>query len=245
MNRERQLAKAFVELSDTYAPEFDPLHLFNRLVHACRGLLEVDAAAVMIADARGSLKTMAATDDGAAFVELLQMQSGRGPCMDCFRTGEARDVPDIRTERARWPKLAVAMSEAGYRSLHTVAVRLHERPLGAVTLLNADVGALPDDDMHLAQALADSSALALMHWSTEPTRGDDVITRVQSAIAAKAALDIAKGIIAENAGVSIGDAGRLLTAYAARHRVSLATTIRNLVNRTMPPDAVVGTRAPD
>ncbi|MDQ0955502.1 hypothetical protein QFZ24_009425 [Streptomyces phaeochromogenes] len=37
MNRERELAKAFVDLSDTYASEFDPLHLFHRPVHACRG----------------------------------------------------------------------------------------------------------------------------------------------------------------------------------------------------------------
>ncbi|MFF0204529.1 hypothetical protein [Streptomyces sp. NPDC005017] len=28
MNRERQLAQAFVALSDTYAAEFDPLQLF-------------------------------------------------------------------------------------------------------------------------------------------------------------------------------------------------------------------------
>ncbi|MET7683414.1 hypothetical protein [Streptomyces sp. NPDC005423] len=43
----------------------------------------MDAAAVMIADARGELKTMATTDEEAAFAELLQMQNGRSPCMDC------------------------------------------------------------------------------------------------------------------------------------------------------------------
>lgn len=73
MYRERQLAQAFVVLADTYAAQFDPLHLFHRLVHACRDLLDVDTAAVMIADARGSLKTMAATDEDAAFAELLQL----------------------------------------------------------------------------------------------------------------------------------------------------------------------------
>ena len=43
----------------------------------------------MIADARGGLQTMAATDEDAAFAEMLQMQSGHGPCMDCHRTGES------------------------------------------------------------------------------------------------------------------------------------------------------------
>ena len=116
--------------------------------------------------------------------------------MDCFRTGEARGIPDITAERDRWPKLVPAMLDNGYRALHTVPLRLHDRPLGAVTLLNARVGKLSEGDAHLAQALADSAALSLMHWSTEPARVDDVIARVQSAIAAKTALEIAKGMIA-------------------------------------------------
>ncbi|MEV5232623.1 hypothetical protein [Streptomyces pseudogriseolus] len=79
MNRERELAKAFVDLADTYAPQFDPLYLFTGLVRGCQALLTVDAAAAMIADARGTSKTMAATDEEAAFVQLMQLQTGRGP----------------------------------------------------------------------------------------------------------------------------------------------------------------------
>lgn len=232
MNRERELAKAFLDLADTYAPQFDPLHLFDRLVHSCRHLLTVDAAAVMIADARGTLKTMAATDEGAAFVELMQMQTGRGPCMDCYRTGQARAIPDITAEHERWPNLVTAMTDAGYRSLHTVPVRLHERTLGALTLLNTHTLDMPRDDLFLAQALTDSAALSLMHWATEP-RYDDVTTRVQSAIAVKATLDIAKGMIAAYHDVSIAQAGRLLADHAARHRTSLADIALALVNRTM------------
>ncbi|MFJ4423348.1 GAF domain-containing protein [Streptomyces bobili] len=235
MNRERELAQAFVDLADTYASDFDPLVLFSRLVHTCRGRLEVDAAAVMIADGRGTLKTMAATEDGAAFIELLQTQTGRGPCMDCFRTGEARGIPDITAERDRWPKLVPAMLDNGYRALHTVPLRLHDRPLGAVTLLNARVGNLSDGDAHLAQALADSAAPSLMHWSTEPARVDDVITRVQSAIAAKTALEIAV-----YGNIEVGEAGRRLTDYARHHRVSLADTAHALVSRTMDPTVIVG-----
>ncbi|MEV7450947.1 hypothetical protein ACFW20_09290 [Streptomyces nigra] len=100
MNRERQLARTFVALSDTYAAEFDPLGLFHRLVHACTDLLDADAAAVIIGDARGSLKTMATTDEDAAFIELLQVQTGQGPCMECYRT--ARLVA-ARTSRRSTP----------------------------------------------------------------------------------------------------------------------------------------------
>ena len=232
MNRERELATAFLGLADTFAPDFDPLRLFDRLVRTCRSLLDVDAAAVMIADARGTLKTMAATEDEAAFIELMQLQTGRGPCMDCYRTGEGRSVPDITAEAEHWPQLVAAMADAGYRSLHTVPVRLHDRSLGALTLLNARTGDLPGGDPHLARALADSAALALMHWSAEP-RGDDVVTRVQSVIAAKNVLEIAKGMIAAYQGLPVNEAGRLLAGYADRHRVSLAATAQALVERDL------------
>lgn len=238
MNRERQLAQAFLALSDTYAAEFDPLHLFHSLVHACQDLLDVDAAAVMIADARGGLRTMASTDEDAAFTELLQLQSGNGPCMDSYRIGEPVSVPDIAAERERWPELATVMIGAGYACLQAIPMRLQERPLGALTLIRRQPGRLNDDDVHLAQALADSAALALMHWSTEPARADDVITRVQSVIASKATLEIAKGMIAQYADTTITEASHLLTAYARQRRLRLSETVQALVNRDMHPAAV-------
>jgi GAF domain-containing protein len=154
--------------------------------------------------------------------------------MDCYRTGESASVPDIRTGAERWPKLISAMADAGYRSLHTVPVRLHDRVLGALTLLNARTGDLPSGDLYLAQALADSAALGLMHWSAEPRR-DDVVTRVQSAMAAKTLLEIAKGVIAAYHQVPLSVAGRLLSGYADRHQVSLSATAQALVNREMQP----------
>ncbi|MEW2048977.1 ANTAR domain-containing protein [Streptomyces sp. NPDC005476] len=71
-----------------------------------------------------------------------------------------------------------------------------------------------------------------MHWSAEP-RGDDVVTRVQSAIAAKSVLEIAKGMIAAYHGLPVNEAGRLLAAYADRHQAGLAATAQALVDRDM------------
>ncbi|HSX99375.1 MAG TPA: GAF domain-containing protein [Streptomyces sp.] len=244
MNRELQLAQAFVALSDTYASDFDPLRLFHRLVHTCRALLDTDAAAVMIADARGSLRTMAATDEEAAFAEMLQAQTGHGPCMESYRSEQPVSVPDIAAEQERWPVLAEVMTRTGYASLQAVPMRLQDRSLGSLTLLRRRTGRLSEEDVQLAQALADSATLALMHWSTEPSRRDDVITRVQSAIAAKTSLEIAKGMIAEYAGTTVAEAARLLSSYAALRRVRLTETVHALVTRGIDPAAVVKAKAP-
>jgi hypothetical protein len=129
--------------------------------------------------------------------------------------------------------------EAGYDSLQAIPVQLHRRTLGVLTLLRRQSGPLAPDDVHLAQALADSAALALMHWSTGPGRADDVITRVQSAIASKATLEIAKGMIAQYADTTISEASQLLTAYAKQRRLRLTETVQALVTRDMDPAAIV------
>lgn len=60
--------------------------------------------------------------------------------MDCYRIGEPVSVPDITTEQERWPKPVAAMTENGYESVQAIPVRLHERPLGALTLLRQRSG---------------------------------------------------------------------------------------------------------
>ncbi|MBK3575676.1 ANTAR domain-containing protein [Streptomyces sp. MBT65] len=81
-----------------------------------------------------------------------------------------------------------------------------------------------------------------MRWPTEP-RSDDVITRVQSAIAAKTTLETAKGMIAAYHDASVSQAGRLLADYAAGHRVSLADTAFALVRRIMDPSRILDANA--
>ncbi|MDQ1022653.1 hypothetical protein QF035_000235 [Streptomyces umbrinus] len=118
-------------------------------------------------------------------------------------------------------------------------MRLDQRLFGSLTLLCTRTGHLSDDDLHLAQALADSAALAFMHWSLEPARSDDLVTRVHNAIAAKATFDIAKGMVAAYAGVAISEATHLLTDYATWNLVRLGDTVQALVSRTMEPAVIL------
>lgn len=238
MSREREVSRAFVSLADTLAEDFDPLSLFQRLVDHCVALLDVEAAGVMMRDARGGLRTTAASSEEAAFLEILQLQTNSGPCMDAYHERRRISVPDLAGERERWPKVVPAAMNAGFASMHTVPLRLHEHVVGAVNLLRADLGSLPSEDEYLAQALADATMLALMQWSMEPPRNSEIVTRLQSVIAAKSALEIAKGMIVEQAGVSFSTAAHLLRSYAAQERLKLTDTARALVSNELPPATI-------
>ncbi|MFJ9644090.1 GAF and ANTAR domain-containing protein [Streptomyces sp. NPDC101206] len=238
MTREQQLARAFVSLADTLAPDFDPLSLFDGLVGHCVDLLDADAGGVMMGDARGGLRIMAASGEEAVLLELLQLQTGSGPCVDCYHSGQPLTVPDLAAEHRRWPELAAAALEVGYQSSQTVPLRLHDHVIGALTLFRRATGTLRPEEIELAQALADSAALSLLHWSADPVPAAEVLTKTQAAIAYKNALEIAKGMVAQHARVSLQEASQLLRDYAVRHQVSIADTVHGLVARTLDLDRI-------
>jgi hypothetical protein len=98
-NREQLAARASVELADTLVDDYDMIDLLDRLVSHSVRLLSVDAAAIMLADGNGGLRTVASSSEDAELMEVLQLQSGQGPCVDCVRTASAVAVTDL-AERA-------------------------------------------------------------------------------------------------------------------------------------------------
>jgi hypothetical protein len=90
MNREQQLAEALVGLADSFADDVDPVVLFERLTLSCLEITGADAVGIMVANVRGGLRTMAVTGEQAALVELFELQTDQGPCVDCYRKDRTR-----------------------------------------------------------------------------------------------------------------------------------------------------------
>ena len=70
--REELVSRAFVSLADTLVDEFDIIDLLDRLVGFCVQLLPADAAGIVLGDARQELRAVAASDEAAHVMELLQ-----------------------------------------------------------------------------------------------------------------------------------------------------------------------------
>src|SRR4051812_22998814 len=93
--REELIARAFVTLADTLVDEYDVIDLLDRLVGFCIRLLPADAAGIVLGDARRELRAVAASDEDAHVMELLQLQSDEGPCLDCFQGAVPVSVADL------------------------------------------------------------------------------------------------------------------------------------------------------
>src|SRR6201989_1500638 len=105
-DREQLLAETFVELADTLVADFDVADFLHGLADRAVQLLAVDAAGLMLADQRGSLRVVASSTEQARMVELFQLQHDQGPCLECFQTGLPVYEPDMAAAPPRGAALA-------------------------------------------------------------------------------------------------------------------------------------------
>jgi len=84
--REQLVSRAFVSLADTLVDDYDVIDLLDRLVAYSVELLAAQAAGIVLGDAQQQLRVVASSSEDAQLMELLQLQSDEGPCMDCFHS---------------------------------------------------------------------------------------------------------------------------------------------------------------
>src|SRR5205823_1197188 len=78
-----RLSAAFVEVADSLVADFDVIDFLHLLTTRCTELLDVSAAGVLLADAAGGLRVLAASSEQVRLLELFQLQNDQGPCLDC------------------------------------------------------------------------------------------------------------------------------------------------------------------
>ena len=220
-NREQMLAAAFVELADTLVAEFDVVDFLHGLADRCVGLLAVDAAGLMLADQRGSLRVIASSSEQARLVELFQLQHEEGPCLECFRTGLPVSEPDMATAGQRWPAFAPAAAGAGFAAAQALPMRLREEVIGAVNLFMAVPGRLDETALRVGQALADVATIGLLH-ERNFRHQEALAEQLQGALNSRVTIEQAKGVLAERRGLDMGQAFELLRAQARAQNRRLA-----------------------
>jgi GAF domain-containing protein len=155
-------------LSDTVAAiasllvaRHDGLTVLSAVTEACRTLLAADATGVVIVDPRGGVEVLAASEERARLVELLQTQADEGPCLDCISHNAMITSTDLVGDRGRWPVFAPAAVAVGFRAIYAVPLRLMDSAVGGVNLLYTGPTELSAVQMRLAQSLADFATLGL------------------------------------------------------------------------------------
>jgi GAF domain-containing protein len=237
-SRERDIIRAFVELSNELVEDYDVVDMLSQLTTSCASLLDVDAAGLLLADGRGVLHLVASSSERTYPLEVFQLQRAEGPCLDCYRSREAVLVPDLEVERQRWPQFSEAAIEVGFRSVHALPMRLHETVLGTLGLFGEEVGALEDDDLALAQALVHVASVAIVNEKSS-TDLATVNSQLQRALVSRVVVEQAKGVIAHAGSLPMDDAFVALRRYARDHRRRLSDVAGEVVNRELRSDVIL------
>src|SRR6478672_4286810 len=117
MPREALLAQTLVELADTLVDDFDVVELLTLLADRCVEVLGVSAAGLLLVAPEGDLRVMASSSEAMRVLELFELQADQGPCLDCYRSGEAVLLDeDLAAAEGRWPRFAPVAARAGFRS---------------------------------------------------------------------------------------------------------------------------------
>lgn len=214
------VADVFVELADTLVDDFDMMDFLHVLTERSVQLLGVVAAGLLLADEQGTLQVVAASSERTRLLELFQLQTDEGPCVDCFRSGEPVSVVDL-AGAGRWPRFTTAAVEVGFASVHAVPMRLRTATIGALNFFGTHVGAVDEDRLRLGQALADVATIGLLQQRAIHRR--DVVTeQLQTALNSRVLIEQAKGVLAERLQVGVDEAFTVLRRAARAQNRRLA-----------------------
>ena len=238
-NREREIIRAFVDLSNELVDDYDVVEVLTRLTTNCARLLDVASAGLLLADARGVLQLAATSSERAHHLEIFQLQRDEGPCLDCYRDGQAVIVPDLAAEEQRWPQFAHGARAADFKSVHALPMRLRDTVLGTLGLFGEEVGRLDDEDLALAQALAHVVSVAIIN---EKSAADlaTINSQLQHALTSRIIVEQAKGVIAQTGGVDVETAFGVLRRYARDHGRRLSDVASEVVNRELRGETLLG-----
>lgn len=239
-SRETLLARTFVDVSDTLVADFDVLDFLTVLAGRCVELLGVSEAGIMLADAEGVLRVTASSSQTMNLLELFELQHDDGPCVDCYKTKSPVREDNLHDAVSRWPRFAPEALTAGFSSVYALPMRLRDQVIGSLNLLRADPGQLDGDELQLAQALADVATIGILqHRAASENRL--ISEQLQYALNSRIVIEQAKGVLSASANIDMDGAFGAMRNYARSHNQRLSDVAHAVAERTLSPEAVLGT----
>jgi GAF domain-containing protein len=232
MSRESLLTRTFVQLAETLVDEFDIVELLTTLADRCVEVLDVSAAGLMLVAPAGELRAVASSSEAMRVVELFELQSQEGPCLDCYKTREPVLNQHLRDIEDRWPNFGPVALQAGFCSVHALPMRMRGNVIGALNLFRAERGELQEADIVTGQALADVATITILqHRAVLESRL--VNAQLSHALNSRVIIEQAKGVLAERDGLTMEEAFSSMRNHARSHNLKLVDVAEGVVNGTI------------
>ena len=193
--------------------------ILTEIVQISRSVM-ISADAVSITLIRDDRAFTAAYDGQIAMdADEMQYERGYGPCLDAGRAGELFVVVDMATEE-RWPDYARHAAERGVGSSLSVPLPFQGATIGALNNYSMQAHAFGEADIALGEEVAAFVAIAVGNAEAAARATNDV-ANMRQAMASRAVIEQAKGILMERYKVTSEQAFTLLTHASQSSNVKL------------------------
>ncbi len=241
-SKQTMLGETMVLLADNLVTDFDVVELLTLLADRCVSILGVSAAGLMLAGPDGTLHVIASSSEQMHLLELFELQTAEGPCLECFQTGTAVTHNDLSSATVRWPNFTPEAISNGFHSVHALPMRLRGNVVGALNLFQTEMEGIDGEGVEAAQAFADIATIAILQYRAT-LRSDELMDQLNTALNTRVVIEQAKGIIAEHEQLEMENAFALLRGHARNNNLRLADVAASVVNGTLKSSALRSTPA--
>ena len=215
-----RLTDAFVDVADTLVDDFDLVDFLHTLTDHAAAISGAASVGLLLADHRGDLQFMAASNESGREMELFQLQNSEGPCLDCYTSKKPVVNSNLVGAEDRWPLFAPQALAAGFQSVHAFPMRLRNNVIGALNIFGSSDHRFDPAEVRIVQALADVATIAILQ-ERSLARAEALTEQLQGALNSRIIIEQAKGAIAQREGISVDAAFAVLRdrARSSRHRM--------------------------
>ena len=215
----------------TLLAPYDVLMTLEDLAARTREVLELYGAGVSVAR-DGVLQFITAVPTSVTELEKEQEASGKGPCIEAFRTGRPVIIDDLQAQPDRWPRYSELARQAGVHAVAGIPMQVDDQPIGALNLYSDRVREWTAADVSAARLYADLASVFLIN-SSSYDRQRRLNDQLQEALDSRVIIEQAKGIVAETHGIDMEKAFERIRRHARTQHVSLRSVAEGVVNLRM------------
>ncbi|MBT2504028.1 GAF and ANTAR domain-containing protein [Curtobacterium sp. ISL-83] len=193
----------------------------------------------VLVNASGDLQVVASSSERAAEVEEAEVGIVQGPCLEAFRTGTVKDVPDLRPHADEWPDVVRIAEQRGFGGMYAAPLVLRSRTLGSLCVFFAGHDGPDDHDAAVIQLVSHTVAAVI---AAQTRRESDPTPEelLEAALTVRDTIDQAKGAVSWRQGIGIDHAFRVIRDEAREAGLTVGQVAARIVGTQTDGGAVAG-----
>lgn len=195
-----------------------------------RAVPGADGVSVTLLDG-GKPFTASATSELVVELDAIEYREDAGPCIDAAKTNQLVRA-GMNEALQRWPVFARACRAAGMVSFLSTPLMLDERHAGAINVYSTRDGGFADLDVSLLELYTAAAEVGLRSHSRY-LQASELSEQLRTALASRAVIDQAKGIMMAVHGITANESFQLLVAQSQRENRKLRVVAEDFVTNVL------------